>query len=217
MYAYVRKIIADTESHGFSLFRNKEAELNQLRSQVNPHFLFNSLNTVYAFALKEGNDKTAESIAKLANLMRYLIEDMEQESIPIRKEIGYMEDYVKLQSIRSSVEHDIMINIELNDEQRSLRIAPMLMIPFVENAFKHGVNPNNPSELKINISIVDDHFQFVVENSLDQEFETFDKEKGFGIGIQNVRQRLEHIYPDEHTLSIAETNERFIVIMSISL
>ena len=217
VYAYVRKIIADTESHGFSLFRNKEAELNQLRSQVNPHFLFNSLNTVYAFALKEGNDKTAESIAKLANLMRYLIEDMEQESIPIRKEIGYIEDYVKLQSIRSSVEHDIMINIELNDEQRSLRIAPMLMIPFVENAFKHGVNPNNPSELKINISIVDDHFQFVVENSLDQEFETFDKEKGFGIGIQNVRQRLEHIYPDEHTLSIAETNERFIVIMSISL
>ena len=149
--------------------------------------------------------------------MRYLIDDMEQESIPIRKEIGYIEDYIKLQSIRSSVDHDIKINVELDNEQIGLMIAPMLMIPFVENAFKHGINPNNPSELKINISIADDRFQFVVENSVDQEFKTFEKEKGFGIGIQNVRQRLGHIYPNKHTLSIAETDERFIVIMSICL
>jgi sensor histidine kinase YesM len=96
-------------------------------------------------------------------------------------------------------------------------IAPMLMIPFVENAFKHGVNPNSVSELKVTFQIVENRFQFVIENSVDKNFEAFYKEKGFGIGIQNVRQRLEHIYPDRHTLSIADTGERFIVIMAVEL
>jgi len=217
IYAFAKKQILEQEKRGFNLFRKKEAELKQLRSQVNPHFLFNSLNTVYAFALKEGNDKTAESIAKLANLMRYLIDDMEQESIPIRKEIGYIDDYIKLQSIRSSVEHDIKITVELDDEQKGEMIAPMLMIPFVENAFKHGINPNNFSELIINVSMVESSLQFVIENSVNQNLETFEKEKGFGIGIQNVRKRLEYIYPNKHTLSIADTQDRFIVIMSVEL
>ena len=112
IYAWARKIYIDRVKRGYSLYHQKEAEFNQLRSQVNPHFLFNSLNTVYAFALKEGNEKTAESIAKLANMMRYLIDDMEKDEIPIKKEIGYIEDYIKLQLIRSSVEHNIQLNIE---------------------------------------------------------------------------------------------------------
>ncbi len=217
IYAYARKLLKDREKKGYSLFRQKEAELNQLRSQVNPHFLFNSLNTVYAFALKEGNEKTAETIAKLANLMRYLIDDMEKDQIPIKKEIGYIEDYIKLQLIRSSVDHNISINIDLDEEQQSDMIAPMLMIPFVENAFKHGINPNSISEFKLKVSFVNKQFQFVLENSVDKKFEAFYKEKGFGIGIENVRKRLEFIYPDKHTLSIADTHDRFIVIMNIQL
>jgi sensor histidine kinase YesM len=217
IYAYARKLFKDREELGFSLFHQKEAEFNQLKAQVNPHFLFNSLNTVYAFALKEGNEKTAESIAKLANMMRYLIDDMEQDEIPIKKEVGYIEDYIKLQLIRSSVEHNIQLNIDLNEDQESQMIAPMLMIPFVENAFKHGINPNATSELKLKVSFVDGKFQFVLENSIDKNFEAFYKEKGFGIGIENIRKRLEHIYPDKHTLSIADTEDRFIVIMEIQL
>ncbi len=149
--------------------------------------------------------------------MRYLIDDMEKDQIPIKKEIGYIEDYIKLQLIRSSVDHNISINIDLDEEQQSDMIAPMLMIPFVENAFKHGINPNSLSEFKLKVSIVNRQFQFVLENSVDKKFEAFYKEKGFGIGIENVRKRLEFIYPDKYTLSIADTGDRFIVIMNIQL
>jgi hypothetical protein len=215
IYAYVKRQLGQT-SIGFKLFRNKEAELQQLRSQVNPHFLFNSLNTLYAFALKENNPKTAEYIAKLANLMRYLIDDMEKEKIPVQKEISYIRDYINLQSIRSSVTHKIEINNSIGEEE-TLMIAPMLMIPFVENAFKHGINPYRESELQVTFRIHDGCFQFVIENSVDKNLEAFYREKGFGIGIPNVRQRLEHIYPGKHTLSIAETGTRFIVILSVEM
>jgi hypothetical protein len=214
-YVFVKRQLAE-KSTGFKLFRNKEAELQQLRSQVNPHFLFNSLNTLYAFALKENHSKTAEYIAKLANLMRYLVDDMEKDLIPVQKEISYIRDYINLQAIRSSVEHKIEICDEIGEDQ-NLLIAPMLMIPFVENAFKHGINPNSVSELKVNFLVNDDQYQFVIDNSIDKNFEAFYKEKGFGIGIENVRQRLAHLYPGKHTLSIANTGERFIVILTIAL
>ena len=215
IYAFARKVITDRENTGFALYRKTEAELMQLRSQVNPHFLFNSLNSVYAYALKDGKSKTAESIAKLANLMRYLIDDMDKDKIPIRKEIGYIEDYIRLQSIRSSVELDSKLKIDLNDEQQNLEIAPMMMIPFVENAFKHGLNPNKETKLRIQLSVHDQVFQFTIENSKDAEFTEFAKEKGFGIGIENVKKRLEYLYPNQHKLSIANTDDRFIVILEI--
>jgi len=214
-YSYIKAQIRSQESIGFRLFRKKEAELAHLRSQVNPHFLFNTLNTLYAFALTEKSDKTAEVIAKLANLMRFMIDDMEKESIPLKKEVSYIQDYIKLQSIRSSVEHEININIEVEDNE-SYQVAPMLFIPFVENAFKHGLNPNKVSQLNIDIKARDNKIQFVIENSVDRNFEAYYKEKGFGIGIENVKSRLEHIYPNQHNISIAQTNDKFIVIINIS-
>ncbi|HBB93094.1 MAG: hypothetical protein A2X22_05445 [Bacteroidetes bacterium GWF2_49_14] len=212
MYAFIKQQLAQKDI-GFKMFRNKEAELQQLRSQVNPHFLFNSLNTVYAFALKENNPKTAEYIAKLASLMRYLIEDMEKERIPVEREIEYIRDYMNLQKIRSGVEHSIEFTVE--DHFPGFQIAPMLMIPFVENAFKHGMNPNKESELKIKIQVTEKLFIFEIENSFDRDFKAFYKEKGFGIGIENVRQRLQYIYPGRHTLFIHKEDDRFIVKMAI--
>ncbi|MDD4645560.1 MAG: histidine kinase [Bacteroidales bacterium] len=214
IYAYTRKLLAEKANQGFALFRNKEAELQQLRSQVNPHFLFNSLNTVYAFALKENNPKTAEFIAKLANLMRYLIDDMDKETIAVEKEIDYISDYINLQRIRSSVEQNVVLTTDV--ETPGFQIAPMLMIPFVENAFKHGINPNKSSDLRISIQVKENQLVFVAENSIDKHFEAYYKEKGFGIGILNVRQRLGFIYPNRHTLSIANTGDRFIVILTIT-
>lgn len=216
VYFYIKRQLASMESTGFQLYRKKEAELAHLRSQVNPHFLFNTLNTLYAFALTEGSDKTAECIAKLANLMRFMLDDMEKESILLTREISYIKDYVKLQSIRSAVEHDISINVEM-EEDKSYSIAPMLLIPFVENAFKHGMNPNKVSQLRIDIRAKDNQIQFVIENSVDDHFEAYYKEKGFGIGIENVKSRLKYVYPERHTISIAKTNTNFIVILTIDL
>lgn len=214
-YYYIKGQFKLNESSGFKLYRQKEAELAQLRSQVNPHFLFNTLNTLYAFALKEGSDKTAECIAKLANLMRFMLDDMKKESILLDREVSYIQDYIKLQSIRSAVEQDITISIDI-DPEKGYSIAPMLLIPFVENAFKHGVNPNKVSQLRIDITAKDNTIQFVIENSLDDDFEAYYKERGFGIGIENVKSRLEHIYPKRHMISIAKTKDKFIVIISIT-
>jgi len=214
-YHYIKGLLKLNESTGFKLYRQKEAELAQLRSQVNPHFLFNTLNTLYAFALKEGSDKTAECIAKLANLMRFMLDDMKKESILLDREVSYIQDYVKLQSIRSAVEQDITISIDI-DPDKSYAIAPMLLIPFVENAFKHGINPNKTSQLRIDVTAKEGTIQFVIENSLDDDFKAYYKERGFGIGIENVKSRLEYIYPKRHRISIAKTKEKFIVIVSIS-
>jgi sensor histidine kinase YesM len=92
----------------------------------------------------------------------------------------------------------------------------MLLIPFVENAFKHGVNPNKTSQLKIDVTAKEDTIQFVIENSLDEDFKAYYKERGFGIGIENVKSRLEHIYPNRHMISVAKTKDKFIVIVTIS-
>lgn len=205
--------IINQKEKGFQLFRRKEAELEQLKSQVNPHFLFNTLNTLYAFALKENNDKTAESIGQLANLMRFLVDDMEKDFIPLTSELGYIKDYIKLQSLRSSVNHEIDISESLDEAEYP--IAPMLLIPFVENAFKHGVNPNKESSFIFNAKAEGGEMQFLIENTIDENFEAFYKEKGFGIGIQNVKKRLQHLYPEAHSLSIAETETKFIVILNI--
>lgn len=214
VYSGTRLWVIRQREQGFQMFRKKEAELEQLRSQVNPHFLFNTLNTLYAFALKEKSDKTADCIAKLANLMRFLIDDMEKESISLDSEIGYIEDYIQLQSMRSAVKHKIDIKVTADEEAEYL-IAPMLLIPFVENAFKHGINPKKKSEFTFHAKAEKGDMQFVIENTIDRNFEAFYKEKGFGIGIENVKKRLDHEYPGSHNLSIAETDNKFIVILKI--
>ncbi len=216
LYNYIKQLVLAQQTQGFSMFRAKEAELMHLRSQVNPHFLFNTLNTLYAYALQEKSEKTAEPIAKLANMMRYMIEDMDKEYIPLQKEAGYINDYIKLQSIRSAVEHNIHVNISIEPDADYV-IAPMLFIPFVENAFKHGINPNKESLLHVDIKAQKGEVQFVIENSVDNNFEAFYKEKGFGIGIDNVTKRLEYIYPGKHNISIAKTEAKFMVIIKIKL
>jgi LytS/YehU family sensor histidine kinase len=145
-----------------------------------------------------------------------MIDDMDKETIPLKKEVDYIQDYIKLQSIRSSVEHNIQMNVTIDCEDECV-IAPMLLIPFVENAFKHGINPNKVSEMLIDIKGQIDEIQFVIENNVDKKFEAFYKEKGFGIGIDNVRKRLEYLYPGKHTISVASAENRFIVIISIKL
>lgn len=216
LYAYVRAFLLDLKIKNQSHAEKTKAELIQLQSQVNPHFLFNSLNTLYSIALHEKSEETAESITSLANLMRYLIDDMDKEKIPLIKEIGYIEDYIQLQLMRSSAKHKI--EVELNvPEDSGLLIAPMLLIPFVENALKHGINPNKSSELIIQASIKEDECHFLVENSKDTRQNSLDKEKGLGIGIENVRRRLDLLYPKNHDLTIIETANRFTVFLKINL
>ena len=211
-YGFVRwNITSRMNSYAFTA-NTKTAELQLLKSQINPHFIFNSLNIIYSTALEENSSKTAESIAKMSNLIRYMLEDNTQEYISVHKEVKYIQDYIKLQLMRSSVEHDIDMHIDIHQD---CKIAPMLLIPFVENAFKHGINPNEASTLFLNFSSNKDKLRFQLINSVDDDYRHSDFEKGFGIGISNVEKRLDLIYPRKHKLSVEREDQVFSVELEI--
>jgi sensor histidine kinase YesM len=212
IYGYIRlKMKADETVFSLKL-RAKESELNLLKSQVNPHFLFNTLNTLYATALEEQAPKTAESTAKLANLIRYMQNDIQKDFIPLQNEIKYLEDYITIQKLRCEVPPEITTSFK-NIEDKI--ISPGLLIPFVENAFKYGIDPTIQSELAVSVICNEQTIHFECTNSYEDEFAKFDREQGFGIGIKNTRKRLELVYPKTHTLSITKTKNIFSVKLSI--
>ncbi|WP_052188174.1 sensor histidine kinase [Cellulophaga sp. Hel_I_12] len=193
-------------------FEQKESELKLLKSQVNPHFLFNTLNTLYATALQENAPITAESTAKLANLIRYMQNDISEDFIPLENEIKYLEDYIYIQKLRCEITPEINTNFK-NVEHH--KISPGLLIPFVENAFKYGIDPNKPSSLNVSVIGTGKSIFFKCINSYDDSFNTYYKEKGFGIGIENTKKRLALVYPKNHTLEVLKENNIFSVKISI--
>lgn len=212
VYAYVRTIKAKERSFDLKM-GNKESELRLLKSQVNPHFLFNSLNAVYATALIENAPKTSESIAKLASLIRYMQKDMNENFIPLQNEIKYIQDYVAIQKIRSAVEPMVELRFE-NIE--NYMISPGLLIPFVENAFKYGIDPSKPSKLEISVCCADNWITFECTNTYHEGYKTYEKEEGFGIGIKNTKQRLELVYQENHTFEIKKLEGIFSVKIGIN-
>lgn len=212
-YTYIRLKIQNKELFFNLKLEAKESEINLLKSQVNPHFLFNTLNTLYATALEENAPKAAESTAKLANLIRYMQNDIKKDFIPLENEIKYLNDYITIQKLRCEVTPEIITHYK-NIEEKV--ISPGLLIPFVENAFKYGLNPSKPS--KLTISVIGDakSINFECTNSYDTEYKTYYKEQGFGIGITNTKQRLQLIYPKKHTLVITKEKEIFKVKLSIT-
>jgi len=212
VYAYVRTIKAKERSFDLRL-GSKESELRLLKSQVNPHFLFNSLNAIYATALVENSPKTSESIAKLASLIRYMQQDMNENFIPLQNEIKYIEDYVAIQKIRSAVEPMVELRFE-NIE--NYMISPGLLIPFVENAFKYGIDPSKPSKLEISVCCANNWIIFECINTYHEGYKTYEKEEGFGIGIKNTKKRLELVYQENHTFEIKKLNGVFSVKIDIN-
>jgi sensor histidine kinase YesM len=213
VYGYVRhKTKVQEKLFGLKL-EAKESELNLLKSQVNPHFLFNSLNTLYATALAENAPKTGESIAKLASLIRYMQEDINKNFIPLQNEIKYLQDYIAIQKLRCAVEPQVEVRFE-NFENHS--ISPGLLIPFVENAFKYGIDPSKPSKLEVAVCCDENKITFECVNSYDENYKTYYKELGFGIGIENAKQRLELVYPKKHTFEIVKENGIFSVKIVIN-
>jgi LytS/YehU family sensor histidine kinase len=209
IYGYIRIKIKNKDK----VLEIKNSELHLLKSQVIPHFLFNTLNTLYSTALEEKAEKTAQSTAKLASLIRYMQEDINKEFIPLENEIKYLNDYIAIQELRCAVKPNIeteFVNIKNHN------ISPGLLIPFVENAFKYGIDPSKPSTLKVSVVCNENTINFECVNSYKTDFKTYYKEQGFGIGIKNAKQRLELIYPKKHTFSISKQEELFSVNMSIN-
>ena len=190
------------------------AELNFLKAQINPHFLFNTLNNLYYLAYTQ-SPKTTEVIAKLSQMMRYMIYDSNYPLVPLSKEIEYMENYISLERLRLNEQIPIRLTVEGNTHD--FLIAPLIFITFLENAFKHGVSNNHPKAwVNVNIQITGGECIYRVENSR-IPFAKPEAEQKSGIGLQNVKRRLELSYPGKHSLTVENLEDRYIVQLKIQL
>ncbi|WP_276479801.1 sensor histidine kinase [Paraflavitalea pollutisoli] len=186
---------------------NKQTELSFLRSQVNPHFLFNSLNNIYSLVYHK-SDQSLTAIAKLSDLLRYMLYDS-NELVPLQKELDYIHKYMELQQLR--FDYTLPATLELSGNPGKASIPPLLLIPFVENAFKHG-DVRKGSTIRMRLHVDDQVIRFGISNHIGVQ----QKDAGGGIGLENVRRRLELLYPDHHKLEVRQTTNIFEVELEIS-
>ncbi|HEU4555789.1 MAG TPA: histidine kinase [Chitinophaga sp.] len=191
------------------------ANLDFLRSQINPHFLFNALNTLYGTALQENALNTSEGIQKLGDMMRFMLDENHLEKIALHKEIAYLHNYIALQRLRTQASPDIQIDVNINEQYCQHEIAPMLLIPFVENAFKHGISLRNRSKIAISLSCDKEKIYFDVYNTTHIRPDNNTEKGGPGIGLNNVRERLHLLYPQRHELNIRQTATEYFVHLTI--
>jgi sensor histidine kinase YesM len=196
--------------------KQSTADLQFLRSQINPHFLFNALNTLYGTAMRENAPDTVEGIQRLGDMMRFMLHENHQDFIPLEKEIAYLENYVSLQKLRLTDRTEVVMAIDEFNCQQS-KIAPMLLIPFVENAFKHGVSLAVSSWVKIELQCREGRLDFMVRNSLIEKGMHDPEEGSSGVGLGNVRQRLLLFYPGRHILAVGVNGNEYIANLSITL
>ncbi|HEY8916619.1 MAG TPA: histidine kinase [Chitinophaga sp.] len=188
------------------------AELATIRAQINPHFLFNTLNSIYALAVRK-DDATADSIVHLSGLMRYVFRESGDQHIPLQKELEYLGNYIELQ--RSRLGDTVVIRYTLEQQEAaSAGIAPLILISFIENAFKYGVNPEAASRVSIHIKVFKKALYLSVHN-----YKVVLPQHSFssGIGAHNARERLELLYPGKHTLEIKEDAHHYQVTLIMEL
>ncbi len=191
--------------------QEKEAELKLLKAQLNPHFLFNTLNNLYGLSVIK-SDKLPSLMLKLSDLLRYSLYETKESFVPLEKEIKYLENYIALEKIR--LEEKSKIRFSKSGLITTTKIAPMLLIVFVENAFKHlSITKGKNSNVHVVLEVSVDKLVFKCVNTIDNTgIETHDLEKkNSGIGLQNAKKRLKLMYPDKHNLTISKTQENYSV------
>ncbi len=193
------------------------ASLDFLKSQINPHFLFNALNTLYGTALQEKAERTSEGIQKLGDMMRFMLRENIQDRISVNREIEYLKNYISLQKLRTDLNPEITIEEQLPDGEFSDQISPMLLIPFVENAFKHGISFQTLSYIRIILQIRSHVLEFEVVNSNPPKRSNDPELQNNGIGLSNVRERLKLLYPEKHHLIVRESEKEFFIHLTIDL
>ncbi|MEA5141109.1 sensor histidine kinase [Arcicella rigui] len=188
-----------------------QAELSNLKAQIHPHFLFNTLNSIYALAIRK-DDKTPETIIRLSEFMRYLLKDVNQNQVSLEKEISYIENYLDLQ--KSRLRNSVAIEYWRSGNFSAKQIAPLLLFNYIENAFKHGVNPEENSKISIKISLNDQLLSLEVKNNVVTQQKN---ENSLHIGMPNTQERLDLLYPKKYVLDIQKTEETYTVLLQIQL
>lgn len=194
-----------------------ETELKFLKSQFNPHFLFNTINSIFVL-IHKNPDRASESLAKFSNLMRYQLYDCNEQQIPLQQELSYLENFIELEELRqeSNFELDLQTNPILGEHWM---IAPFILMPFVENAFKHVSQKQDGTDwIRIDLNVVDNQLIFLVKNSVSNAFKASqDVVKYSGLGLKNVQRRLDLLYPDRYKLEVMPKGDQFEVRLNLQL
>jgi len=189
------------------------AELSYLKAQINPHFLFNTLNSIYSSAIDENADNTAAAVVKLSGMMRYVISESHHQYVPLEKELSYVSDYIELQKIRLG--ETVHLDYTVSGNPARKQIAPLILISFIENAFKHGVNPEEDSSIDIEITIDGDMLHMSVLNNKVNTVNGHASKNN--VGLENTVGRLKLLYPSKHELVIKEDEKEYMVLLKINL
>lgn len=198
-------------------FENEKlaGEIKLLKSQINPHFLFNTLNNLYVLTLNN-SEKSPEMIYKLSELMSYMLYESNKTTVPLKKEVQYIENYISLEKLRYAERLDVSMNIY--DSIEGINIAPLLILPFVENSFKHGISNQIVScWIRIDISVQKGLLVIKVENSKGDPEKRETMQFSSGIGLQNLTKRLQLIYPNRHSLKVFDEEDTYLSILKVTL
>jgi LytS/YehU family sensor histidine kinase len=192
-----------------------QSELKFLKSQINPHFLFNTLNSLYALTLKK-SDLAPEIVLKLSEMMRYMLYECNEKEVTLEKEINYLKNYLELEKIRHG--NKMAIDLKISGDISAQRIAPLILIPFIENSFKHGIN-NQVTQGFVNLELaVEDHdLMMNLENSKSPSLPKINGRRSGGIGLVNVKRRMEILYPQKHHLDILESPNTYKISLNLNL
>lgn len=212
-YQVVKDKIAADRINAEKVNENLKTELSLLRSQASPHFMFNVLNNMVALARKK-SDLLEPSLIKLSSLMRYMLYESDEEKVSLDNEIEYLQSYIDLQQQRFG--NKVKLNVVFHPADKPYQIEPMLLIPFVENAFKHGTGLIENAEIDINLRAENNVLNFTVQNKYNPVSEE-EKDTTSGIGLTNVKRRLNLLYGNQQNLMITEKDNRFMISLQIHL
>lgn len=210
---FTTRWIMDQQIKAELINRNQQSELALLRTQINPHFLFNTLNNIYSLVYTK-SDEAPEAMTKLSDIMRYMLYEANTERVMLSREINHLRGYIELLLLRVSKKNFIEFNVQGNIENKL--IAPMLLFPFVENAYKHCNKKSPVPGIQITLKVQEDLLTYTVVNSIKKDAGISENDEG-GIGLKNIKRRLELLYPDRHQLIISETATSYSVELHISL
>lgn len=192
---------------------NLEAEVKYLRSQINPHFLFNTLNNIYAITQRHDDQEGSDALMRLSGLMRYMLYDSEGEVIGLQQEIDHLNNYMDLMLLKYDKEDLPAVDLKVEGNPETTRVAPLILLPFVENAFKHGIDNQGNGYIKILLKLSPDKLFFSVKNSHFPDRRASEDYRG--IGLDNVKRRLEHHYSERHSLTIDTSEDEYAIELEL--
>jgi two-component system, LytTR family, sensor kinase len=212
---FSRMLLYNSINNKKIMLEKNKVEIDYLRSQINPHFLLNTINNIYSQIITK-DDTAPDSIIALSDLMKYLLHNAKEPSISLEQEINFIESYINWEKLKDSKKNNI--NFSKKGDYQNLQIAPLLLINFIENAFKHvGSNEGKTGIIEIQMNIKDDILEFMIENTKPNTIMKSDQKPEGGLGLKNVSQRLNVLYPQNHKLFFEETEDYFNVNLTINL